>query len=99
MAIVPKYDPAVIASRASRAALGRALQDFNQALIKRIHEKTGDGTIPDWWDVNNIAAMQTMHDNLCALETKTRLNLLDISGLSLILLNFVDESTLIEDGP
>jgi hypothetical protein len=99
MTIVLKHDPAMFAAGATHRALNSAIQEFASAMSIRINQAVIDEIIPDWWNVDNMDALQTIHDNLCAIETKTKQNLLDISGLSLILLNFVDDSTLEEEGP
>jgi len=91
MALRPIYSPEEEVARIERRALNRAIQAFVRALTNRIKDAVTNSSIPTWYDADSVAQLQTMHDNLCAKATKTPQNLLDIAGLSMLLLNFEDD--------
>lgn len=91
MALRPIFSPQEEQARIERRALNRAINSFDNALRVRIHQAISNDLIPTWYDADSVTALQTMHDNLCAKVTKTPQNLLDIAGLSMLLLNFEDD--------
>lgn len=97
MALEPIHSPDKEISKAHHRALNRALDAYFHLLRKRIFKAVDNQTIPDWWDVNNLPALETMFETLCAIADKTDQDKLKIGGLLALILNFKEPE--IPEGP
>ena len=97
MAKEPIHDPDKEKARANARALNRALDDYFHLVRKRIFLAIKNQSITDWWDINNLPALETMFETLCAKVDKTDQDKLKIGGLVALILNFQEPAA--PDGP
>jgi len=97
MAVEAVHSPDKEIAKANFRALNRALDDYFQLVRKRIFTAVKNQNIPDWWDVANQPALETMFEDLCAKVDKTDQDKLKIAGLLALLLNFKEPT--IPEGP
>ena len=88
MALEPIYNPDKEIARANARALNQALDAYFHLVRKRIFQAVKNQTIPDWWDINNLPALEAMFETLCAKVDKTDQDKLKIGGLVALILNF-----------
>jgi hypothetical protein len=97
MAIEAIYNPDKERARAEARALNRVLDEYFHLVRKRIFQAVKNQNIGDWWDVNNLPALETMFETLCAKADKTDQDKLKIAGLVALILNFQEPS--VPEGP
>ena len=88
MAFEPVHSPDKEIAKAEFRALNRALDDYFHLVRKRIYQAIKNQNVPDWWDVANRPAIETMFEDACAIVDKTEQDKLKIAGLLAIILNF-----------
>jgi hypothetical protein len=91
MALKPKFSVSNEQMKAEAKAFNKLVEEFELAVRSNLIKKWKNTSELDNWDqVANLPNLMNKFSVLCAKETKSNQDLLNMAGLILLILNFQD---------